>query len=93
MNLPPLIDLPEGDPLTCFIEDWVAHCGMPACSVCLGPSDLISIFWPNESFARRIGQPEGKMRVVVYGICHVCRELPDRAQRVEREILRDFQTQ
>jgi hypothetical protein len=87
------IQLPEDDPFTDVVRHALAIYGTPPCSVCGGPSDLLSFFWPSPSFARRIRQPKGKMRVIMYGICHTCRELPDREKIVEQKILRDFQVQ
>jgi hypothetical protein len=60
-----------------------------ACSLCGEPVAHIGIFVPTESFAKRIGQPKGKHRVVVYGLCEDCVALPeqDRMARVEEWML------
>lgn len=61
--------------------------GLRACILCGAHPNFVAVFTPNEAFAKRIGQPKKKERRVVYAICERCRERPDTAERVEREIL------
>jgi hypothetical protein len=61
-----------------------AEYGLVDCCLCDERAALMGIFVPTESFARRIGQPEGKQRVVLYALCEPCSRLPDRNERVEQ---------
>ena len=67
--------------------------GPSPCCVCEIPTNGVGVFLPNDSFARRIGQPPNKMRVVLYPACEDCIRKPDISSRVEAAILRDFQVQ
>jgi hypothetical protein len=67
-----------------------AQYGLTCCCLCAGRVEWVGIFSPTESFAKRIGEPEGKRRLVVYGLCEPCSRLPDRNARVEAAMLRDF---
>lgn len=51
----------------------------------------VGVLYPNAEFNKRIGAPQGKIRVVVYTLCEACSEIPDaeRNDRVEKAILRD----
>jgi hypothetical protein len=60
-----------------------ARFGLTRCTVCLGPADATGVFFPNESFARRIGQPEGKRRILLYSLCDSCAEEPGWQARLE----------
>ena len=66
--------------------------GVKGCAICKGPFVVTALFNPPESFARRIGQPDGKKRLIVYGLCKPCSEIPNVADRVEEEILREMTT-
>ena len=59
------------------------------CLLC-GNTQLAGIaFWePSEVNAKRIGQPEGKLHRVLYGLYNNCQQLPDCADRVEVVLLR-----
>ena len=64
--------------------------GIDTCSLCAGKIKIVAIFTPTESFARRIGQPPEKQRIIVYGLCEPCSKLPDLAAKVEAAMLRDL---
>jgi hypothetical protein len=66
-----------------------------ACSLCGGPVAYAGIFAPTKSFAKRIGQPEGKYRIVVYALCEDCFALPEqeRMDRVEAWLLATLSVQ
>ena len=80
-----------------IVEDAIrnpAKYGIAACSLC--HDDAISttvLFVPNETFAKKIGEPKGKQRVIVYALCNRCADLPNSADRVHRAILADMQVQ
>jgi hypothetical protein len=61
------------------------------CYLCDQLATHVGIFTPNRAFAKRIGEPEGKQRVVVYMLCDACMERPDRMQAVEAHLLRELQ--
>jgi hypothetical protein len=68
--------------------------GVAACSLCSDVAISTTVlFVPNETFAKKIGEPKGKQRVMVYALCERCFELPDRDDKVERAILADMQVQ
>lgn len=60
------------------------------CCRCGEVAVVLGVFTPNAQFASRIGQPKGKERIVFYGLCKTCMELPDRNQRVENAMLDDL---
>ena len=65
-----------------------AQYGITGCKLCGAAITRMCVFVPfKQDFARRIGQPAGKTRIVVYGLCDICYVLPDRNERVEAEIL------
>ncbi len=47
--------------------------------------DSIASFHPNNP--QDFGVPEGKTRVILYAICHACRDKPDVLERME-EVMR-----
>ena len=53
------------------------------------------IFEPNESIAKRIGQPKGKRRIVFYALCDACFGLPREPlmERVEAKLLHEMTVQ
>ena len=57
------------------------------CMLCGGSSTVFGAFFPKPEFAERLGQPEGKQRIVAYALCDQCVELPDRDARVESRFL------
>ncbi len=66
--------------------------GVTGCALCKGPFTVTALFEPTGPFAKRIGQPKGKKRLLVYGLCQSCSELPNVADRVEEEMLRVMTT-
>jgi len=42
------------------------------CPLCEKPADSVGIFTPTPAFAKKIGQPLNKLRIVLYGGCSVC---------------------
>jgi hypothetical protein len=89
-----LEELVKDDSLRRAIEAVIAHNALTSCCLCRKWNpQFLSAFFPNDDLARRIGQADGRTRVVVYALCGCCQELPDREMRVERKILRDFQRQ
>ena len=77
----------EGD------DDYRHSCehGLTHCTICdYNPAVKTGLFVPTESFARRIGQPKDKCRIVIYVIRKRCAEDPDEAaRRVEEPVLRE----
>jgi hypothetical protein len=67
--------------------------GVTGCSLCDQPFLAVGLFVPTESFAKRIGQPKGKQRLIVYGLCEGCFGLPDKADRVEAALLKQMTVQ
>jgi hypothetical protein len=64
--------------------------GISGCALCRGNIAVTAIFKPTEAFGNRIGQPKGKRRLVVYGLCNQCSLRSDLADAVEREILKQM---
>jgi hypothetical protein len=60
------------------------------CALCGDRAVTVGIFTPTPSFALRIGQPEGKQRLAVYGLCQHCARLPDLTGRIEQELLANW---
>ena len=69
-----------------------AQHGLVCCCLCEERAAWMGIFSPTARFARRIGQPEGQRRVLLYALCEPCAQLPDRITRVETAMLRDFES-
>ena len=64
------------------------------CCLCVNRrTNRVGVFSPTESFAKRIGKPKDKQRIVIYGLCNRCAEVPDFNERVEEQLLRDEQVQ
>lgn len=56
------------------------------CKLCGREADGVGIFVPSEHFAKRIGQPEGKVRIALYAGCSSCQGklgLPEYMRRIE----------
>ena len=72
-----------------IIRDPAGH-GIHSCPLCHGRVVFVGVFSPNQEFGERIGQPKGKTRLTVYGLCEPCMRLPEeeRNQRIEADILR-----
>jgi hypothetical protein len=51
-----------------------------SCCLCQRPATWTGVFYPFDDFARRIA----------YALCDRCRKLPNRDQRVERQLLQDL---
>lgn len=71
------------------IADPAGH-GIAKCTLCGAAPTRTGVFLPtNQEFARRIGQPQGKIRFCLYGLCEACYALPSRVrnQRVEAGLL------
>lgn len=50
-----------------------AQYGITGCKLCGAAITRMCVFVPfNQDFARRIGQPAGKTRIVIYGLCDIC---------------------
>jgi hypothetical protein len=67
-----------------------ARYGIEACKLCGRAAVMVGAFLPTDpEYARRIGQPEGKTRVALYGLCGGCYALPKhvRHERVEASLL------
>jgi hypothetical protein len=73
------------------VQDVIDHpqdYGLRVCSFCgVNPIYMVAVFIPNEQFAKRIGQPPGKERLVVYALCENCFAMPDKEKRAEDAIL------
>ena len=80
-----------------LLGDAVLHpakYGIRGCALCYRlPIQFTALFVPTESFGKRIGQPAGKQRLVVYGLCAACSELPNLTDRVEAAMLRNMGVQ
>ena len=61
--------------------------GISGCALC-GERHLAAtaLYVPADAVAKRLGQPKGKKRLIVYFLCQSCSEIPDKADRVEAEI-------
>lgn len=51
-----------------------------------GEQAVLGIFIANENAQKRIGAPAGKERLIIYVLCVDCHELPDRNERVEKNV-------
>lgn len=68
------------------LDFCILHPKVPAIGIC--------VFVPNESFAKRIGQPKDKIRFAVYATCAACNDdRQDTMARVEAVVLRELQVQ
>ncbi len=75
------------------IKDALEHpdkYGVSYCTLCGGRRAYVALFIPSPDFAKKIGQPEGKERLVVYALCDPCFALPDRVAKVEWQMLEDL---
>ena len=62
--------------------------GISKCRLCSTGFTRVGVFVPTDiDLARRLGQPSGKTRIVLYGLCDRCYALPDRNERIEAAIL------
>lgn len=65
-----------------------ASFGITKCRLCSAGFTRVGVFVPTDAdLARRLGQPEGKTRYVLYGLCDRCHALPDHNERIEAAIL------
>jgi hypothetical protein len=63
--------------------------GITGCALCkIADISVTAIFSPTKAFSKRIGAPEGKLRLLVYGLCKPCSLLPGKADLVEGQILK-----
>jgi hypothetical protein len=53
------------------------------CFLCGRAPDITNAFVPEASVARRLGQPEGKQRVIIYGVCERCMDNREQAEIME----------
>lgn len=59
------------------------------CALCREAAVWRGIWTPTAAVSAQLGAPAGKTRVVAWGACATCRELPDLIERVEDAILAD----
>lgn len=67
----------------------------PFCFLCRGIPTFTGAFIPKAGVARRLGQPEGKQRII-YGVCERCMENREKAEimeLMEQNLLRRHGTQ
>lgn len=61
------------------------------CALCSEPiTTYIGVFEPTRTFAKRIGEPKGKHRTVLYRLCDSCVKRTDIPEAIESGILRAF---
>lgn len=61
------------------------------CMLCGRKSDGAGVFIPDNEFAAKVGQPKGKLRVIVYGVCSRCvKRKKNCAELAEQQILTDY---
>ena len=72
-----------------------ADYGLATCSLCPNRrAAWVGLFIPSEKYAKRIGQPNGKQRIIFYAFCGRCVENADDSRdRLERLILEEMQVQ
>ncbi len=78
--------LSDEEKIAAALRDPRAH-GVTGCLLCGGPFSITALFTTTPEFGKRIGAPPGKQRVLVYGMCEGCRELPNSVELVESKIL------
>ena len=63
----------------------------PMCFSCSGKSpEFTNAYVPTAPVAKRLGQPEGKQRVIIYGVCRTCMDQHGKAEiteMMERSVL------
>lgn len=64
--------------------------GLTRCVLCAGPPAFIGVFGPNPDFARRLGAPKGKQRLILYAVCNNCKH---RLDDIEAQMARDLSVQ
>jgi hypothetical protein len=63
--------------------------GVNACLLCNDPKlALVALYVASETVGKRIGQPDSKHRLVLYGLCDTCQHLPDFDEQVERVLVK-----
>ena len=72
---------------------YPAKYGISGCSLCAGQISVTAIFIPTRTFAKRIGQPNDKQRLIVYALCNSCAGLSNLPDRIEEAILKNMGTQ
>ena len=60
------------------------------CLLCGEKPNSVALFYPTEEFAKKIGQPKNKLRIVAYSLCEKCRNIKDSIKKVEEVILNDY---
>jgi hypothetical protein len=82
---------------TDFLQDVLlnphAH-GIDSCLLCRRDGKYTCVFPTVESFAKRIGTPKGKTRVIYYSLCDRCLTPENEEEtftRVEEELLKRMQ--
>lgn len=72
------------------LKMMLQQCKGKPCILCGVRADIGVALFPDDDFAKKIGQPRGKCRVVVYPICSKCQKKKDASKRAEQEILADY---
>jgi hypothetical protein len=72
--------------LRAAIEDYRTHINEKPCLLCGKPSTYGGIFVPIGSMNQKLGALPGKGKVILYGLCEGCYDLPDRTERVDYKI-------
>ena len=63
------------------------------CLLCQSPPHIQAMFKPSPEFAKELGQPEDKQRIVLYCLCEKCFQLPEieRNRQIEAAIVKQYQ--
>lgn len=64
-----------------------------ACFLCSGKTAVFGLWKVPPQQAKLVGQPEGKQRVICFGLCDACSEDPLVQERVEQKHIGNLQAQ
>ena len=73
------------------IQDLIDHPaehGIGFCILCGRRSEIVGIFEGSPEDRKRLGEPDGKLRLIGYGLCRACSLEPEIAELVESKIFR-----
>jgi hypothetical protein len=55
----------------------------PFCFLCKKPPEYTNAYVPTPDVAKRLGQPKGKQRVIIYGVCEPCMDQHGKSEIME----------
>jgi hypothetical protein len=84
-----LLSVPEN--LRVQKADMKTHTSPDHCLLCGGEPIFLALWVASPKIAKRIGQPEGKNRMIFYALCHSCYKLPLKEPMADMKLIKQLQ--